>query len=309
VVLIKNWIRFVCFCVVSLLLFSWLNTATSNANQGWEDFYKTPNNSIDVVFLGNSLNFETFQPQIINDLIPINSYVLGSSGENAVVSYYELKEILKYQKPKAIVLETFALDLSDLLAPALMYEFIDSSNLNVNKLSLWFKYFPYNNIYSLFPILRLRVDWNHPEKFLNDLAGSANFFNKTTDPKKGYIANARVLLPDEYEAALETPTRESGYSLENNTRYLDKILKLSQENGIRLFFSVVPTIKIAGDQFAFYVPFDYATYAREHNIDILIMDFSGFKPVEYADTTHVNAFGSLITSIQIVIDRLYTYQA
>lgn len=276
-----------------------MNTASSNASQGWKDFYKLPRNSVDVVFMGNSHNFETFQPEVINDLIPMESYLLGTSGENVMVSYYELKELLKYQQPRIVVLETFALDLSDLLAPSLMYEFLDASILNPDKLDLWLNYFDLKDAYNLFPALRLRIDWNQPADFFDSFIKTPGSYFNEIDERRGFLPTGRVMLPQEYEESLRLPGRESNYSLENNTHYLKKILDLCRENDIQLVLSVVPPIKIAGEQFEYYVPFDHAAYAEQNRIDIIAMDMADIQPFEYADATHVNAFGSLSLSKQM----------
>lgn len=72
-------------------------------------FYEIPKNSADVLFLGSSHGVTAFIPQELYNNYGITSYNLSCEQQNLVVSYYWLKEALRYQKPKVVVLETFYL--------------------------------------------------------------------------------------------------------------------------------------------------------------------------------------------------------
>lgn len=82
---------------------SWPTTST------YLGFYEMPGNSIDVLFLGSSHGATAFIPQELYNNYGITSYNLSCEQQNLVVSYYWLKEALRFQKPKVVVLETFYL--------------------------------------------------------------------------------------------------------------------------------------------------------------------------------------------------------
>lgn len=82
---------------------SWPTTST------YLGFYEMPENSIDVLFLGSSHAATAFIPQELYNNYGITSYNLACEQQNLLVSYYWLKEALRFQKPKAVVLETFYL--------------------------------------------------------------------------------------------------------------------------------------------------------------------------------------------------------
>lgn len=295
----KKWIQFTVFAIIACFLFGLLNSAASMANQGWKDFYKLPRNTLDIVYMGNSHNYQTFQPQIVDDLLSTNSYVLGTSGENIVVSYFELKELLKYQKPKAVLLETFTLDFADVIVPVFIYQFIDANRIDFNRLKLQLKYYPLNELYNYFPILRLRIDWNNPKSFTEGFKSYLFQSNSEIDSKRGFITNYLVITPDKYQEARTKPSTASDYSNEKNLVYLDKFVTLCKENDIELFFSVVPPLSVSGEAFKYYVPFDYQSYATEKNIKVLRVDTSNFIDLDYYDATHVSIFGSVLSSVQI----------
>lgn len=68
-------------------------------------FYELDKNSIDVLFLGSSVAVNNFIPQVLYDEYGISSYNLGSEQQSILLSYYWLKEALRFQSPKVVVLE------------------------------------------------------------------------------------------------------------------------------------------------------------------------------------------------------------
>lgn len=78
----------------------WKVTAT------YQNFYREPENSIQVLFLGSSFGSISFIPQELYDEYGYTSYNLCCEQQSMVTSYYWLKEALTYQQPQVVVLET-----------------------------------------------------------------------------------------------------------------------------------------------------------------------------------------------------------
>ena len=115
---VKYAIKCVTFVLLTGFLVGMVNTCLKPKyyyNQMWPstntylDFYNLDKNSVDVLFLGSSHAMCTFNPQIIYDTYGITSYNLASEQQSLVVSYYWLREALKYQTPKVVVLDTYML--------------------------------------------------------------------------------------------------------------------------------------------------------------------------------------------------------
>lgn len=83
--------------------------STWPTTSSYEQFYRMDKDSIDVLFFGASVAVNTFLPQVLYDEYGITSYNLGSEQQSVFLSYYWLKEALRYQKPKAIVVDTLFL--------------------------------------------------------------------------------------------------------------------------------------------------------------------------------------------------------
>ena len=75
---------------------------TTNSVNG---FYKMAPHSVDVLFLGTSAVVNSFCPQQIYNDYGIRSYNLASEQQSIFLSYYWLKEALRFQRPQAVVLD------------------------------------------------------------------------------------------------------------------------------------------------------------------------------------------------------------
>ena len=82
-----------------------LRLKSSDGIYSLKKFYEQDENSIDVLILGSSHAFENFNTGVLWEEQGIASYVLGGSWQPVWNTYYYLKEALKTQKPKLIILE------------------------------------------------------------------------------------------------------------------------------------------------------------------------------------------------------------
>lgn len=104
-------------CILWLLLYTYFHIITPKFlyNDSWPTtttylgFYEMEKNSIDVLFFGSSHCAAAFIPQEIYDKYGIRSYNLSCEQQNMITSYYWLKEALRFQKPKAVVLDCLML--------------------------------------------------------------------------------------------------------------------------------------------------------------------------------------------------------
>ncbi len=72
-------------------------------------FYEMEKDTADVIFLGSSHGASSFSPQVLYNRYGITSYNLSCEQQNLLVSYYWLKEALRYQSPKAVILDCYML--------------------------------------------------------------------------------------------------------------------------------------------------------------------------------------------------------
>lgn len=114
----KLAIKFISFVLVTCVCVGLVNewckpkyyyTQTWPATNTYMDFYNLERNSVDVLFFGSSFAVSSFNPQVIYDNYGITSYNLGCEQQSLVITYYWLREALKYQSPKIVVLDTYIL--------------------------------------------------------------------------------------------------------------------------------------------------------------------------------------------------------
>ena len=73
------------------------------------EFYKMKPDTVDVLFFGSSVGVDAFSPQQIYNEYGIRSYNLSSEAQSIFMSYYWLKEALRFQHPKAVVMDLYFL--------------------------------------------------------------------------------------------------------------------------------------------------------------------------------------------------------
>lgn len=113
---IVNIVQSMVFLIILVISLYYINQVlmpkTTLKNSLWpttstyEQFYNMKENSIDVLFLGSSVVVNAFSPQEIYNNYGIRSYNLGSEQQSIFLSYFWLKEALRFQSPKVVVLDT-----------------------------------------------------------------------------------------------------------------------------------------------------------------------------------------------------------
>ena len=68
------------------------------------NFYAQKNNSIDIVFLGSSHTYSSFNPYIIEAKTGLNGYNFATQQQPIWITYFYLKELLKYQNQSMLLL-------------------------------------------------------------------------------------------------------------------------------------------------------------------------------------------------------------
>lgn len=96
-------------CITNIFIPKGVEIRWFSPKSTFSGFYGMEQNSVDVLFLGTSKCYNSFSPQQLYNEYGIRSYNLGSSMQSTVITYYWLREALKYQKPKVVVFEVYNL--------------------------------------------------------------------------------------------------------------------------------------------------------------------------------------------------------
>lgn len=110
-------IKFLIYAICVVVLFQQMglryqeaashNIINAFTQKRFEDFYALPQNSLNMVFIGSSHSYCTFDPELFDNHFAISSYQMGTPLQHLDTSYYELLEIYRTQTPDVVVLETY----------------------------------------------------------------------------------------------------------------------------------------------------------------------------------------------------------
>lgn len=112
---IRKLMRAICFCLLFVILFVFLSGAfiprTGTTEDGMESriskaYRGEPRDSIDTVFIGNSDIYRAISPVDLFHQTGITSAIAGKPNKQLSEVPGDIRDILRYQNPKTIVLET-----------------------------------------------------------------------------------------------------------------------------------------------------------------------------------------------------------
>ena len=112
-------IKVIAFLLIFLLLFQSLTNLfrTKSFYYSVSPIYELPKNSVDVLLLGSSHMNCSISPMDLWNDYGITSFNAAMGNQTIPASYFELRELLKVQRPKVVVLETFKIWQNSMISP------------------------------------------------------------------------------------------------------------------------------------------------------------------------------------------------
>lgn len=200
-------------------------------------FYREKKNSLDMIFFGSSHSYATFSPDIIKEKTGLNSYNFATQQQPIYITYHYMVESLKTQKPRYFVLEGHMLTIDqDYTTEGVTRDAIDKMHFSYNKIQAIntsvkdvTERLPY-----YFNIIKYHTRYNSLDK--NDIIdgllmkGINNKGYKALDSKKDILVNNNHLINIKGQKIISS----------KNLEYLNKIIKLCENNNIQLIVVVSP---------------------------------------------------------------------
>lgn len=241
----------------------------------------------ELLILGSSRALNHYDTELLSKSLNLSSYNMGMGGNGVFLNYAMLKENIKINKPKIVLLD---------IAPSIVVDKESYSKLN--------KLLPYYNKYSSFKeIIKLNPKFSKLELVSNlyiynstiyDILRSR--FTHVKENKFGFIS-----LAGEIDLNNFNPFFLENEEMNNNQIiYLNKIIDLCNNNNIKLMVFVSPTYTkfdvenriirkldhiLKSNNIAF---FDYSNYSKFY-----------LKPQYFMDQIHLNKIGAKIFSQEI----------
>lgn len=180
--------------------------------------------------MNNSVN-----PNVLWNEYGITSYNYGTGGQPIDVTYYLLKEALKVQSPKVVVVDLYYLGFRDKYGSEGYIRYVlDSMKFSLNKMEAIMNCTPKEeNIYYTFPLLKYHTRWKELSEgdFTFDLYESAAYYTK------GFAGEKNIYGEDNNS---DFNVTEIGTIPEKSEEYLYKFIELSNEYEFDLIFVNAP---------------------------------------------------------------------
>jgi len=258
----------VAIAIVSGLSYILLLKSEDGINQ-FQAFYKQPENSIDVLFSGSSKVYCDIATGVLWDNHGIAAFDLGGAEAPSWVSYYQIKEALKTQRPKVICYEVSVAAMYDMLTQANNWASdnnyamrwdsnrIDQLRVNSEENMFCERLNPFNIMHGRYKDLK--------ENDFTNVRDSVNY--KGFDPRESTYEGEFTDMSDITE---RTPCTEK------EEEYIRKIIELSKNENIPLILFASP----------------YCVKEREQEIINYVGDIAESEGVEFIDFNRIyNEFG------------------
>lgn len=262
------------------------------------DFYNMEKDTVDVLFLGSSLAATAYIPQELYNQYGIRSYSLASEKQSPIISYYWLKEALRYQSPRVIVLDCYyffatnssVLNTSEISVRRAM-DYMKWSSVKLEAVRTICKLDQSQSLASyFFPNIRYHERWKELTETDFSLTEMVDGYDL-----KGYAPLEGQCGYDEYlpydMGGNSKKIAEMSSLMES---YLDKICGLCEQEGISLVLANVPLVNADAGRF-----YAMQKYAEDHKLQFLdfneksLYEASGYDfPTDSYDCAHTNLWGA-----------------
>ena len=243
----KNFLKSIIFLIILLLSFQYYEEKIFKRFDILVDYtyYKMPKDSLDLLFIGSSHSYCTFNTRLFDHYLKCNSLNLGTSSQSFSITYSGILEILKRQTPKVIVIEVYPIK-REPSVPALRSH-LDAMNFSINKLRLITNSLPASEWGSHFlNTIFYHSRWKEFKKLKeNEYKGYEDWGGRIEN--KGFLGYAwdftrNTLNYDIYEK--EYKKSFSNYSAipDKSFELLEKLFKICHEKGIKIILVSPPII-------------------------------------------------------------------
>lgn len=284
----------------------------------WDDFYKQPPQSIDMLIVGSSHAYRSINPQILDTQLGLKTFNLGSSGQSMITAYFSLREAFQTQDPKYVVLEMYP------------YAFYNTDQLRnggycydgmhwgpAKRDFLLFGFSPDDQLsLTLLPARRYRSNWRSMGLSLlrhlskdSPLEAESGVLDASRGEylPKGYVRNDATVSASD----LLAKNHFDGFKFtangipDVNLRYFENIVRLCKENDKKLVLIVAPLPRTTYAKLSGMEEFDRWLAAVASNHDLMCLnDLSGeslslVDTRDFFDHNHLNSSGAAIYSIHL----------
>ncbi len=200
-------------------------TAYRNTLNKTYSFYYEPDNTVQLLGIGNSDLYSGFVPTELFEQYGITSQMTGSPHQTPLLSYYYLKEILRYQSPEVVMIEV-----------DMLYDDIpENTQPEQNKLDALFHYAEPAEFEAVIadklPVFTFHDRWKSIINRDTQMRTPNSHGYKYYTASKEVDAKPYMFASDERETVNAVRLRQ-----------FDKLVSLARSGGAEVFFIEMPTV-------------------------------------------------------------------
>jgi hypothetical protein len=260
-------------------------------------------NSIDVLIIGNSHAYCTFDPAFISGTIGKRVYNAALPDQKIDTAYYNLKKLLGRQKPEIVILEAFTFGRSNSEYQGYVAN-IDALDFNIDKIKACFEIFPdkLEAARMLSSLYRCHSNWKKPEIVKKNLKYLLGMSGNASDNSDGFYALQSRMSEDTIKKYRESQDSKFTPVIdEYSVGYFDRIVELCRDRNIRLIVAMAPFNNIYLEKVNYGVIYDkMAGICSDAGVeyldfnmlyDTLELDFGDFEDA-FHNAQHMNKWGA-----------------
>jgi hypothetical protein len=300
------------------------NQSLTQAKRRFNEFYELEKNSLDMVYIGSSHSYCTFDPEIFDQALGTNSFQMGTPLQHPDTSYYVLREVLNHHQPKVVVFELywdmmhrpFQLKQAEMVLEALepesvlVEEYIREVFPIEEKVRYYIKALRFQeDVYAYFNqnlqewLDQYRVKTREQDQEVEIVEGTEYYRSK------GYIY-ADYIIP---RSEKEENNQFNDYDAANWTfdptqrMFVEKFIDLARANDIQVVLVTAPVANVSMEKIANYelIHNEISAFAQEQNLpyidyNIVNMEENLLENENFRDDAHLNHSGVEIVDAHFI---------
>lgn len=285
------------------------NVVNAWTKSRFDEFYALEENTVDMVFIGSSHSYCTFDPENFDSVMGTLSWQLGTPLQHYDTSLYVMKEVYKTQSPKLVVLELYWDMLDDEFEMKQANSFFEVVS-EETKEDYIENVFPLSEKvkYKLLPIRYQQDYFAYEAAELEERAQEKFGVYKQqaeTNGEEYYLAKGYTycdtVIPD---SELDETNQYKGFdgstweADETQLEYLGKFVELCEANGSEVVFVTAPIANVSMDFIKDYDHVHDELAKTAEDLGVKYLDFNSVNSKEnllelknFRDDAHLNDSG------------------
>lgn len=298
----KKIFKIVLFMVLFILLFSLSEIYFKRRNPIVDYSYNMlPKNSIDILFIGSSHSYCTFNTDLLDNYLNVNTLNFGTDSQSIPGSYYAVKEILKKQNAKIVVLEVFTIIKSKGNKNNFYVntrKIFDDMRISKNKIEMTLNNFPKGErVVNFFNTTAYHERWKEIKEMT---------FSKSIPTHRGFLGNDFNFIAgtQNYDIYNKNIDKKFKYNYpEENIVFLEKLCQYLNKKNIKLILvstPVIPSVDLLQEKY--FIEENEAIHGiiKKYN-NVEIINFNNNKElklekIHFSDDGHLSLAGSDLVS-------------